>query len=53
MKYDEPELYERLEKSIEEDHNLIINNGSTRIYSSTIAATTEEAQPAATQEAAP
>jgi hypothetical protein len=53
MKYDEPELYERLEKSIEEDHNLIINNGSTRIYSSTIAATTEEAQPAATPEAAP
>ena len=35
MKFDQPELYEQLEKSVEVDHNLVINNGSTRIYSST------------------
>ncbi len=35
MKFDEPELYDRLEESVEEDHNLIINSGSTRVYSST------------------
>ncbi len=35
MKFNEPELYERLEESVEEDHNLIINSGSTRVYSST------------------
>lgn len=47
MKYDEPELYEELENSIEEDHNLIINNGSTRVYSSTLAseATAQEPSP--------
>lgn len=42
MKYDQPELYEKLEDSIEDDHNLIINNGATRVYSSTIASATQE-----------
>jgi hypothetical protein len=51
MKYDQPELYERLERSIEEDHNLIINNGSTRIYSSTITSTPESSEPDAATEA--
>jgi hypothetical protein len=37
MKYDQPELYEKLEDSVEKDHNLIINNGATRVYSSTLA----------------
>jgi hypothetical protein len=50
MKYDQPELYERLERSIEEDHNLIINNGSTRIYSSTIASSGLEEEAGTTQE---
>jgi hypothetical protein len=44
MKYDQPELYEGLETSIEEDHNLIINNGSTRVYSSLITSTGQDAE---------
>jgi hypothetical protein len=39
LKYDEPELYENLEDSIEARYNLIINNGSTRVYSSTTEST--------------
>ncbi len=47
MKYDEPELYENLEETIEEDHNLVINSGSTRVYSSTLASETlPEEEPA-------
>jgi hypothetical protein len=46
MKYDQPELYEKLEDSVEKDHNLIINNGATRVYSSTLAS---EAQQEETQ----
>lgn len=47
MKYDQPELYDNLEKTVEEDHNLIINNGATRVYSSTIASAPEKAGSAA------
>jgi hypothetical protein len=43
MKYDAPELYEELEETIQEDHNLVINSGATRVYSSTI--TSEAASP--------
>lgn len=35
MKYNQPELYDTLEEGVREDQNLIINNGSTRVYSST------------------
>jgi hypothetical protein len=42
MKYDQPELYEKLEDSVEKDHNLIINNGATRVYSSTLASEAQE-----------
>jgi hypothetical protein len=52
MKYDQPELYERLEHGIEDDHNLIINNGSTRVYSSLIASTGQDAENEETGEAA-
>jgi hypothetical protein len=46
MKYDKPQLYQNLEQSVEEDHNLIVNNGSTRIYSSTIASVGDGTGPA-------
>ncbi|MCI0558013.1 MAG: hypothetical protein MN733_05920 [Nitrososphaera sp.] len=42
MKYDQPELYDQIEASVEKDHNLIINNGSTRVYSSTATIATPE-----------
>jgi hypothetical protein len=45
MKYDEPELYDSLERSIADDHNLIVNNGATRIYSSTIASEAAQENP--------
>jgi hypothetical protein len=50
MKYDQPELYERLERGIEDDHNLIINNGSTRVYSSLITSTGQDAEGATAEE---
>ncbi len=50
MKYDQPEIYESLEESIEDDHNLIINSGSTRVYASTLASGPQDREPVATQE---
>ncbi len=35
MKYNQPELYDEIEDGVREKNNLIINNGSTRVYSST------------------
>jgi hypothetical protein len=41
MKFDEPQLYDEIEDKVKAGYNLIINNGSTRIYSSTSTISTQ------------